>query len=85
MRDNCPADLHSSLELIVRHVFGISEKIQENMPENYQASCLGSSETFLGLSGIFFGMARQLSWDLMLIFWSLNKFYVEFFFSAIVF
>ena len=47
MPDNCPDDLYSSVQLVVRHVFRILETIPENMLDNIQAS-------FLGLSGTFF-------------------------------
>ena len=50
MRDNCAADLYSSAELIIRHVFWDLR----NMSDDFQTSFLDHQAPFLGLPGIFF-------------------------------
>ena len=59
--DNHPADLYCTVlfSKLSDMFFGITETITENMPDNCKAS-------FFGLSGIFYGIVRQLFGDLML-------------------
>ena len=64
MPDNRPADLYSSVQLMVNYVFWDPRKHTNNCSTSF----LGLSGTFYGLSGMFCGIVRQLFGDLMIFF-----------------